>query len=91
MLSSFAPQNRLKWRTGVFRGTHAVHVLHLLFKFTFFRRDVRVCMDIEKYKVEIGAYIKRTRKSKKMSQRELITDDDGFQIVSEKTLFVFIL
>jgi len=43
-------------------------------------------MDIEKYKAQIGAYIKRTRKARKMSQRELITDDEGFQIVSEKTL-----
>jgi transcriptional regulator with XRE-family HTH domain len=43
-------------------------------------------MDIEKYKAQVGAYIKKTRKAKKMSQRELITDDDGFQIVSEKTL-----
>ncbi|MCL2222651.1 MAG: helix-turn-helix transcriptional regulator [Oscillospiraceae bacterium] len=43
-------------------------------------------MDLEKYKAQVGRFIKKTRKSKKMSQMKLITDERGFQIVSEKTL-----
>lgn len=43
-------------------------------------------MDIEKYKSQVGTFIKQTRQAQKMSQKELITDENGNQIVSEKTL-----
>ena len=43
-------------------------------------------MDLEKYKVEVGRFIKETRQSQKISQKRLITDENGHQIISEKTL-----
>jgi len=43
-------------------------------------------MDLEKYKAQVGKFIKETRKAQNMSQKKLITDKNGHQIISEKTL-----
>jgi len=43
-------------------------------------------MDLEKYKAQVGNFIKETRQAQKMSQKQLITDENGHQIISEKTL-----